>query len=175
MSNGLKQGCPLSPLLFNLAIDPLLTKLSKMREADKQAYCDDIGIGSSDWEAFPKALNHISTFNKASNMSTNASKTFVITTDPYPPNLRELLPSEWTSVRFTDSYKYLGVMMGPGVDVNKVFQDAWSKLECRVARYMPLKSFYDTQNRVIIANAFLTSIFSYYFRFYMMGEDYQKM
>ena len=174
MSNGLKQGCPLSPLLFNLAIDPLLTKLSKIREADNKAYCDDIGIGSSDWEVFPEALNQISTFNKASNMASNASKTFVITTDLSPPNLKELLPSEWTSVRFTDSYKYLGVLMGPGVDVNKVFQDAWYKLEGRVARYMPLKSFYNTQNRVIIANAFLSSIFSYLFRFYMMGEDYQK-
>lgn len=174
MSNGLKQGCPLSPLLFNLAIDPLLTKLSKIREADQEAYCDDIGIGSSDWEAFPKALNHISTFNKASNMASNASKTFIITTDPCPPRLCELLPAEWTSVRYTDKYKYLGVMIGPGVDVNEVFRGAWSKLESRIARYMPLKSFYNTQNRVIIANAFLSSIFSYLFRFYMMGEDYHR-
>lgn len=119
MSNGLKQGCPLSPLLFNLVLDPLLTKLAQIREADKAAYCDDLGIGTTNWEAFPKALNHISAFNKASNMTSNAPKTFVVTTDSSPPRLDELLPPEWTSVRFTDKYRYLGVMIGPGVDVKR--------------------------------------------------------
>ena len=174
MTNGLKQGCPLSPILFNLMLDPLLTCLSEINETDDEAYCDDIGIGTEAWEAIPRALQCITEFNRAIGMRSNPTKTFIITTDPAPPYLRNLLPDEWSNVRITDRYKYLGVLLGPGININDVFMDAYAKLEARIARYMPLKTYYNTQNRVIIANAFLTPIFSYLFRFYVMGEDYHR-
>ena len=173
MPNGLKQGCPLSPILFNLGLDPLLSKIAD-NDIDVEAYCDDLGVGTSKWEKFPLVLQDITAFNLASGMRSNPNKCFIITTDESPPDLRTILPDTWSSVRLTDRYKYLGVLMGPGVNINDVFHEAWLKLEHRVASYMPLKSFYNTQNRVIISNAFLSSIFSYLFRFYMMGEDYHK-
>ena len=173
MTNGLKQGCPLSPILFNLGLDPLLSKIAD-NDIDEEAYCDDLGVGTNDWNKFPSVLQDITTFNLASGMKSNPSKCFIITTDDSPPDLRSLLPDTWSTVRLTDRYKYLGVLIGPGVNINDVFHEAWLKLECRVARYMPLKSFYNTQNRVIISNAFLSPIFSYLFRFYMMGEDYHR-
>ena len=52
--------------------------------------------------------------------------------------------------------------------------EAWEKFSKRTSSYMPLKSYFNTQTRVIIANSFLSPIFSYLFRFYLMGEDFQK-
>ena len=62
--------------------------------------------------------------------------------------------------------------MGNKITVNDVFSEAWTKISRRVASYMPYKNYYNTQTRVIISNSFLSPIFSYLFRFYLMGEDF---
>ena len=64
--------------------------------------------------------------------------------------------------------------MGKGININDVFIEAWDKLSRRVASYMPYKNYYNTQTQDIISNVFLSSIFSYLFRFYLMGEDFQR-
>ena len=170
MTNGLKQGCPLSPILFNLALDPLLSHLNLIPEIDVKAYCDDIGIGFRDWQVIPNALHHLSAFNNATGMTSNTKKTFFITTDPSPIPLTHVLPQDWRNIRITTKYKYLGIWFGNNITINDIFSDAWDKLSQRVAKYMPYKSHYNTQNRVIISNSFLSSIFSYLFHFYVMGE-----
>ena len=45
------------------------------------------------------------------------------------------------------------------------------KLQLRVDGYMPFKGLYSTQNRVIISNSFLLSIFSFLQRFFLMSAD----
>ena len=78
MKNGVKQGCPMSPILYNLAIDPLLTKLASTPDLDVKAYCDDVGSGFDDWEVVPTILTHISDYNLASGSSSNVLKTFFV-------------------------------------------------------------------------------------------------
>ena len=107
-------------------------------------------------------------------MSSNVDKTKYITTLSSAPSLSPSLPAHWQPVKETERYKYLGVLIGRDVDVNEVFMEAWKKFSKRASSYMPLKSYFNTQPRVIIANSFLSPIFSYLFRFYLMGEDFQK-
>jgi hypothetical protein len=47
MNNGLKQGCPLSPIFFLLVLDPLITHLDSL-QGDARAFCDDVAIGFTD-------------------------------------------------------------------------------------------------------------------------------
>jgi hypothetical protein len=65
MTNGLKQGCPLSPLLFCLALDPLISAITKCH-IDVRAYVDDIACGSPDTAPLALALPHFDRFNAAS-------------------------------------------------------------------------------------------------------------
>ena len=52
-----------------------------------------------------------------------------------------------------------------------VFQPACDKFRRGLAAYIPYKRFYNTPSRIIIANTFLTPVFSYPCQFLMMQDD----
>ena len=66
MMAGLKQGCPLSPLLFLVVIDPLLAKLREVSQVDSLAFCDDVTAGSHAIKHLASLVPHFVDFNKAS-------------------------------------------------------------------------------------------------------------
>ena len=79
MTNGLKQGCPLSPLLFCLALDPLISAITKCH-IDVRAYVDDIACGSPAIAPLALALPHFDRFNAASGSATSHTKSGLIAT-----------------------------------------------------------------------------------------------
>ena len=145
MTNGLKQGCPLSPILFNLTLDPLISKLDTLDDLDLRAYCDDIAMGFTSHFPVCQALTEITNFNRATGMTSNTDKTKYITALFFRSPLSLDLPDEWQLVKEAKSYKYLGLLMGNTIDINDVFMEAWRKLSRRVASYMPYKNYYNTQ------------------------------
>ena len=58
--------------------------------------------------------------------------------------------------------------------VNEVFADAMREFKSRLQTYMPLKATYTMQNRVIISNVRLTSIFGFLSKFFVLGEEDAK-
>ena len=60
---GVKQGCPLSPLLFIIAYDPLLHKLARYVDLKRFAFADDLAIFGDSVDAIAPALLVISDFS----------------------------------------------------------------------------------------------------------------
>ena len=172
MENGLKQGCPLSCLLYNLCIDPLLFHINHL---GARAYCDDVGVASTDLAFLTPLHAAFSRFNDASGSKSNLTKLYLVSTNPLPPAALDGLPDKWASnIKIVNVAKYLGIKIGRHVNVDNVFHDAITKLEMRTKRYLPLKSNFSLQSRVIIANVFLLPLLSFVFRFFLMPTSQQK-
>ena len=80
---GVKQGCPLSPLIFNFCMNPLLSKVEEFGEGYKikegcflkiQAYADDIIIFASTREGLQTNLNIVEEFLRYAKVTVNTNK-----------------------------------------------------------------------------------------------------
>ena len=79
---GVKQGCPLSPLLFILAYDPLLTAISRLPNLKAFAFADDLALTAETVEAISPALELISLFSELSGLGINRDKSCVVSSAP---------------------------------------------------------------------------------------------
>lgn len=77
IKKGMKQGCPLSPLLFNLSLDPLIRDLENRKEwgykigddsFTVQGYADDIILISRSEEGMNNLIKRVEAFTKISGM-----------------------------------------------------------------------------------------------------------
>lgn len=167
MHDGLKQGCPLSTLFFIIALDPLITQMAKLPRLDARAFADDIAMGTSSLTNLTPVFPLIESWSAVSRCKANFSKTKLLSTDPDRPPLLTVLPPTWREVKFTDSYVYLGILMGNSIDVSNVMEAALAKFQARIGSYLPAKSRFTLSNRVKIANTYLLPVFSYLFRFFL--------
>ncbi len=60
---GVKQGCPLSPLLFIIAYDPLLHSLSRIEGIERFAFADDLALFCDSVARISPALSLINHFS----------------------------------------------------------------------------------------------------------------
>lgn len=136
VKSGVRQGCPLSGLIFAICVDVLLGRIAKALTRDGEsvgAFADDIAVVVEDfWRTAPVLQTIFQLFQAISALHLNVKKTVMIPLWPIQGvgNLERLIREfcpRWAGIVIAQSGKYLGFMIGPGAGMT-----AWDK---------PLKKF----------------------------------
>ena len=128
VNRGIKQGCPLSPLLFNLVLEGVLPALNnnyigyQFRGGARVrclAYADDLCIISPQKAEVNSMLKTILQFFNWAGLELNTSKCGALSminnrnrkyVEPFEPQADEA--THIPALKWEDSYKYLGVQLG---------------------------------------------------------------
>jgi len=117
---GVRQGCPISPLLFAASIDVLLRKLAHdMPLSSFRAFADDIGAVLTEWDTDSVIAEQIfSDFAMMSGLDLNIKKTICIPLwEQGMDDIRQSLGTSnraWSDIAVADRGTYLGFIEGPG-------------------------------------------------------------
>ena len=116
---GIRQGCPLSPLLFALASDSLLRILDfRHPTATTRAFADDTAMIIKSWRLNRKRIfSTFAAFAAVSNLMLNLLKTVVIPLWECDVKQKEQEAKEDPTdihISWANSGKYLGYYIGPG-------------------------------------------------------------
>jgi ribonuclease HI/exonuclease III len=168
---GVKQGCPLSPLLFILAYDPLLTRLTSIPGADVFAFADDAVISHRQLTAIPTITKEIDAFGVVSGFGVNTEKSDLLRTMPTTPHDEAILAlTDWEGLSFTTRATYLGVLMGVDVTTEDIYAKPYKRYVARLLTHRPALAHLHNQGKVHLFNIYLFPLFSYLFHFYILPD-----
>ena len=171
--SGVKQGCPLSPSLFILIMDVLIEMLITTTGADVKCYADDLALGIENIQTCIRTIQKcFKIFGKATGLHINTSKSAVVPTAGATSLKEHLHRVGWADMQVLGNVTYLGIPIGKDVDLDTVFKQPHDKLVARLTKYMPLKSKYSLQQRVLIWNVWIMPIMGYVNKFFMMPACY---
>ena len=122
MKSGVRQGCPLSAILFVMCVDTLLRRIRSVLGQDEvaRACADDVAAVLMDYASLAGLISQIfQDFSKISDLSLNIAKTVFVPLRPVQDfdHLRRLIIEAcalWRDIKIATTGKLLGVYVGPG-------------------------------------------------------------
>ena len=163
MTRGIRQGCPLSPLLYAACSDLMLRRLAvRFPGATIRAFADDLAMVLGEArQHLGRLQSFFQEFELVSGLGLNIRKTVLVPMCPLEEdNVRALVHAcapGWGGLTIAEAAKYLGMYLGPGgrqlswdAPIKKFLTRAsqWGKLG--VGLLMSIKAY-----RVYIASVLL--------------------
>jgi hypothetical protein len=178
---GVKQGCPLSPILFVLAYDVLLRYLADIVLTKAMGAADDVIIYDFDLRKIIEACKAVDLFSQATGLGINRKKTKLLSAKKQTLADSELVAEgPWPKIEFVTSYKYLGILFGQRnkLWIEQIYTAPLTKALRRLSSYRGVLSRLDLDDRILTVNTFITPILIYTSQFYIMPPNifnaYQK-
>jgi hypothetical protein len=155
MKRGVKQGDPLSPVLFNIALDPLFCLVEKAgvpyeleegTPVSVAGYADDTMVVSNTKDDLQGNIKLVEEFCQAAKLKLNARKSYAYTISPvaktYLVNCGDQLRIEAEAITWIepgDTAKYLGVAQSPWIKKLKIDPTEDLRSWCSKLGRAPLK------------------------------------
>ena len=173
-TRGLKQGCPLSPLLFAIAMDPVLRRLNDQEGGlTTRGFVDDVIIETLVLARLAPAMTTMDEFGVVSGLKVNKAKTQLVTATPDtgPADANWLArASPWPGLKIVESATYLGVLIGHSVTLYDVHAKTVAKLTARCHEYRPALRAIPPHDRAAVLNFFLLPLLGYVLAFYPLAD-----
>ena len=122
-NQGVKQGCILSPLLFNIFIADIVDhfgtlecrplKINDSHNVSCLLWADDVILMSQSEEGLRNMLSALSSYVEENGMKINTKKTQCMIFNKTGKNIRRTYPMNNGTITTTNSYKYLGFIFTP--------------------------------------------------------------
>ena len=163
IKRGVKQGCPLSPILFAIVYDALLCTLSsKCPSVEVLGFADDLNMGASRRGLLTPAMCVLDDFKEVSGLQQNVKKTCLVSARSHKiPDEEWVKTSAWKELKVALSNVYLGFMYGRNVTTEDIFRAATEKAISRLNKYYSYFRAISYSSRVVAVNVFVHSLFTY--------------
>jgi len=167
--HGLPQGCPLSCLLYVIAVDPLLHYLRQMPGVEvTSGFVDDWTIGCRGPRTLDSVLHTVAQFEQASGQRINRGKSGIVPARRLTEAEATRCRRAWPTLQILYHTKILGIKYGVDVTLDDQYGPALQKFQTQMTRLMSVRHCMSLANRIFAINVYIYSIFQYVNRHFYM-------
>ena len=123
---GVKQGCPLSPLLFSICLNDIVDSvtdgaqgaLTGIYTVKHMLFADDLSLPSNEYADLHARLNKLRVYAERKSLTVITQMSEVLCSSSNSQNLPLLLYFDGVLLPYTDSFKYSGMVCDKQINLN---------------------------------------------------------